>query len=369
MADTGPDTDQLLALVGDLYESALDPSVMPRALRRLAQCLNGGAAQLYTWHQATGQVIDSQVSEELQAKDNEAFIAYYAKIDPRRAEIMKRPPDTVGRCHEFFDDRFVSRNEYYQDFFLPAGLRWCIGVHMDGGDGTSTLVANFRPVGTPAYEDWTAQTLRRLVPHFKRAAYLKTRMEFQSLGSLDAQTILRSLPMAALLMDDHGRLLESNLACGEVLRDLGASFAHTVIRLARPESDSAWRNTMQRVACTKVAATALLPGSAVGSWRAHILPCGVLSRSRDALERRLLLVVFELALRSVQARVDRLRTRFGLTGAEAEVLALLLQGVAPKHIASRRGSSVTTVRSQMSSLFGKTSCRSQRELIAALGTL
>lgn len=368
MADSGPDTDQLLALVGDIYESALDPSVTPRALRSLAGCLNGAAAQLYTWHQATGQVIDSQVSEELQAKDNEAFIAYYAGIDPRRAEVMKRPPDTVARCHEFFDDRFVSRNEYYQDFFIPAGLRWCIGVHMDGGDGTSTLIANFRPVGTPAYEDWTAQTLRRLVPHFKRAAYLKARMEFQSRESLDAQTILRSLPVAALLMDDHGRLLESNLACGEVLRDLGASFSHTVVRLAHPEYDAAWRSTTQRVARTKVAATVLLQGDAVGSWKAHVLPCGILSRSRDAAERRLLLVVFELAVRSVQARAEKLRRRFGLTQAETEVLALLLQGIAPKHIASRRGASVTTVRSQMSSLFSKTSCRSQRELIAALGT-
>jgi DNA-binding CsgD family transcriptional regulator len=369
MADIGPDTDQLLALVGDIYESALDPSVTPRVLRNLAQCLNGGAAQLYSWHQSTGQVIDSQVSDELQAKDNDAFVAYYAKIDPRRAKIMERPPDTVARCHEYFDEKFVSRSEYYQDFFIPAGLRWCIGVHMNGGDGTSTLVANFRALGTPAYEDWTAQTLRRLVPHLKRAAYLKARMEFESPQSLDAQTILRSLPIAALLVDDRGRLLESNLASGEVLRDLGTSFSHGVVRLADPESDAAWRHTTQCVARTRVAATAELPGSAAGSWKAHFLPCGLLSRSRDAAERRLLLVVFELAHRSVQARAEKLRPRFGLTSAETEVLALLLQGVAPKHIASRRGASVTTVRSQMSSIFGKTSCRSQRELIAALGIL
>ncbi len=369
MADIGPDTDRLLALVDDIYEAAVDSAVAPRVLRDLAQCLNGGAAQSYSWHQATGQVIDSQVSEELQAKDNEAFIAYYAKIDPRRAEVMKRPPDTVARCHEFFDDAYVSRSEYYQDFFIPAGLRWCIGVHMDGGDGTSTLLANFRPVGAPPYEDWTAHTLRRLVPHLKRAAYLKTRIELQSQQSLDAATILRSLPIAALLMDDRGRLLESNLASGEVLRDLGTSFSHAVVRLAHPQSDAAWRETTQRVVRTKRAAEARLRGNAVGSWKAHFLPCGVLSRTRDAAERRLLLVVFELAHRSVQARAEELRPRFGLTGAETEVLALLLQGMAPKHIAARRGVSVATVRSQMSAIFGKTSCSSQRELIAALGML
>ncbi len=47
---------------------------------------------------------------------------------------------------------------------------------------------------------------------------------------------------------------------------------------------------------------------------------------------------------------------------------MLLQGVAPKEIATRRGVSVPTVRSQMSAIFDKTSCRCQRELVALLGT-
>jgi DNA-binding CsgD family transcriptional regulator len=54
-----------------------------------------------------------------------------------------------------------------------------------------------------------------------------------------------------------------------------------------------------------------------------------------------------------------------LTKAELEVLASLLLGQTAKVIARGRGASVNTVRSQITSILGKTGHHTQKELIAS----
>jgi DNA-binding CsgD family transcriptional regulator len=57
----------------------------------------------------------------------------------------------------------------------------------------------------------------------------------------------------------------------------------------------------------------------------------------------------------------------GLTRAEFEVMASLLQGLPAKAIAARRSAAVNTVRSQISTILQKTGHNSQKELIASFG--
>ena len=58
---------------------------------------------------------------------------------------------------------------------------------------------------------------------------------------------------------------------------------------------------------------------------------------------------------------------FGLSPAEARLLPLLLRGCTPQQIAQELGVKVTTVRSQLSSVFAKTGATRQQDLIRLLG--
>jgi DNA-binding CsgD family transcriptional regulator len=53
-----------------------------------------------------------------------------------------------------------------------------------------------------------------------------------------------------------------------------------------------------------------------------------------------------------------------LTGAEADLLARLLQGASNRDIAAARGTSVRTVASQLASLYRKLGVRGRTELLA-----
>ena len=61
-----------------------------------------------------------------------------------------------------------------------------------------------------------------------------------------------------------------------------------------------------------------------------------------------------------------LRARHELTPAEAELAALLARGIALKAAAKHRGISYETARTQLKSLFQKTGCRKQGQLVALL---
>lgn len=58
---------------------------------------------------------------------------------------------------------------------------------------------------------------------------------------------------------------------------------------------------------------------------------------------------------------------FGLSKTEAQVSALILDGLGPDAIAEQRGTSARTVRNQLQAVYQKTGVTSQRELADALG--
>jgi len=66
---------------------------------------------------------------------------------------------------------------------------------------------------------------------------------------------------------------------------------------------------------------------------------------------------------------EALRRAYGLTVAESRLCEALLEGGSQAEIASRLGISVNTVKTQLSSVFGKTGTRARASLIQALRVL
>lgn len=60
------------------------------------------------------------------------YNVHYGALDPRR-QLAANRAGTVIACHHHFDKRFVSGSEFYQDFFLPIGLRYSMGASLHQG--------------------------------------------------------------------------------------------------------------------------------------------------------------------------------------------------------------------------------------------
>jgi DNA-binding CsgD family transcriptional regulator len=90
--------------------------------------------------------------------------------------------------------------------------------------------------------------------------------------------------------------------------------------------------------------------------------------SETRFERRALALVFERAKPPVSP-VDRLRQRYGLTVAEAEVALRLAEGLSTEEIALQRKASRNTVRNQVQALLWKMEARSRGDVIRIVSRL
>lgn len=362
-----PSLEQMLDLVGSIYETALDSGAMNVALAKLTVCLRGVASQLYTWDVASGRVLESQTESQECIAAHDRYRDYYGQLDPRTPILAQMASGAMLRCHKYCDERFVSRNEFYQDHFIPAGWRWAMGGKYDSSDGSASIIASVRELGTPAYEDWAESALKSLLPHFQRAAFLRSRIAARAADAITANGLLEALPVGCLLMDSRGRVLTQNEASAEALLDLPVRVAGGFVQFQDPSMQPAWNRAVAAVASNRIPSDLRIAGRSASSWRLHFIPCATVLQAADARDQRLVVAVFELAAASTQERVARLKAKYQLTAAEAEVLSLLLEGQPVKRIATLRQAQVSTVRSQVISLFDKTGLRSQRELIAAFG--
>lgn len=358
--------DRLLELVGSIYETALDPAAMPRVLGKLAGALDANVAQLCSSDPATGSMLASVVSSGASRKAHDAYVSYYGAIDPRRKQAETMPSGTAVRCHEHFDERYVSRSEFYQDFYIPIGQRWNMGIHYDNGDGTCTSIGVSRPVGARAFEDEATREFMRIIPHLQKASMLQRRLASQVATGLDAQGLLAALPIGGVLLDARGCVMQTNAAAVDALADLSLRYVGDFLCFNEPDRQLVWLRAIESVSNEHLPRTLALASEAGMSWRVHLIPLQLVAKATDAADSHLMLAAFERMQVGIEQRLASLRARFGLTKVQTEVLARLLSGASVKQIAQQRDASVNTIRTHVKSIFEKTACRSQRELIVRL---
>jgi DNA-binding CsgD family transcriptional regulator len=208
-----------------------------------------------------------------------------------------------------------------------------------------------------------------LRPHIKAA--LQSLLAASPDASANLQATLDALALGVILLSPEGRVVAMNRAAERLLAENGGLQAGREGLLAEHAADSARLKQL-------VAEATAAPGGA------GLEPAGVLTVSRRNHSPLHLLVSpvrgFHLdAKRPIRAVVfagdpahgvgptnDTLRVLFGLTPAECRVAILLADGHSPATIAEMVGVSRNTLKTQMSSIYGKTGTSRQAQLVRLL---
>lgn len=365
-----PSSDELLDLVGSIYASALEPVDMSQALAALSTSVQGAFAQLLTLHRRSGRVLHSWISDTSPAiqEAHRQYLSEWAALDPRVPWLASLPTGAVARCHDHFDDEFVSADSFYQRHLMAHGFRWSLAGVVDSGAETSTVVVNVRPLAAPRFEDWAAAALRQLLPHVRKAYLIRSKLDHHAAAGASAVEMLRALPVPCLFTDHAGRCIERNQAFDEALDALSMHVAVGRVRFADAELQITWETALSDTHATAVEHSFLVALPGTQQWQVHLIPLHWRLLGSDAFDNKMILVVFEARAAEMQPAVGPLTSASRLTQAELEVATSLLHGLPAKVIARQRGASVNTVRSQIMAILDKTGFKSQRELIAAAGT-
>src|SRR5262249_25829461 len=172
--------------------------------------------------------------------------------------------------------------------------------------------------------------------------------------------LLDGVPLPSILLAADRRIVARN-AAAELVPDLLAFVALSygrVTRFAGAASEPFERVFARALNGAAASAVVTVPSSGRQSlWRVN------LGRLEGDTDEAAILMLIDPPPASV-GTLTALQRLFGLTAAEARVLALLLDDCRPREIADELQISITTVRSHLQALFAKTGTRRQSELVA-----
>ncbi len=199
------------------------------------------------------------------------------------------------------------------------------------------------------------QPLPRSVPQERRRAV--------SLSTHWLNLVLEELDYGVLLVSGSGQLLYTNHAAR---RALDASFPLQVqggqLR-TRLEVDCA--PLFEALGKAELEGRRCLLRLGEGTERANVV---VVPLNRN-VEQAAVLLVLERRQLCADLAAQWFALRYGLTPTETEVLKLLSEGARPNKVAEQQGVAISTVRTQIQSIRGKSGAQSIGELLRQLAVL
>lgn len=299
------------------------------------------------------------------------FLREYNVENPRFAVGLTVPPGEWAHCHEHIREEFVAENRFYQDFIIPYDMRYVSGVTMPiGGEGEITVFGLVRSHRQGPIERENFIWLQRVGEHFREARLAYERVRRMASQALVGNALVSSFPYPMWLLDSERYVFYANRAAereqeegkrvalrGACLalrnnkadRELAASVAQlysaghkgvAIIDLRSTQSDPPIWLHLQL----------LVPGEVLNAFgeRPQILATLFDPHQVSSLD--------PFALAGI----------FRFTPAEANVAARIAEGLTPEAISQECGTSVRTIRSQLSNVLAKLGVSRQADIVRVL---
>jgi DNA-binding CsgD family transcriptional regulator len=223
-----------------------------------------------------------------------------------------------------------------------------------------------RAQDTVSDPDAILQYLAAITWHLRCADVVAARLRVLE-RRMSAVDLLDVLPLPCVITDAAGRAIERNEAFDEFMESASLRIATGRLRFEDPYLQDSWHLALSEVDTTAVRQTLLVTVQDGRQWCVHLVPLRFALDAQDSTERPMILVLVDAQAAHAAERLDQMagESMRPLTQAEQEVLDAVLQGHSAKVIATARGASVNTVRSQISAILEKTGHHNQKALMAA----
>jgi DNA-binding CsgD family transcriptional regulator len=364
--------DNVLDLVGSIYEAGADLDRWPSVLRETVRLVGSAGSHLLLTDHRTGAITYSahaNMPDELIEQYNNEYI----HICPRYACGKAHPKRDLLWDYQHIDERGIDHSEYY-DWLQKCGegIRYYLGARFRPPDAQEALISYISLAFRKQEGHATREQIHlvgQLLPHFKRALEIARGTGTSQLARCASLEFLNELPDAVILLGASGIVLIANRAA-LALAMPGGTFrmgTHSV-RLHRRDLNARLQQAI--ASALETASGRSLAGG--GILRLPGPPARVLSvvpLIGAVKDKELALARVAIFIRDLQAAVPStsdLQACFGLTEAEARLARILAQGHSLVEAAAQSGISIHTARAHLKQIFGKTGTHRQADLIRML---
>jgi DNA-binding CsgD family transcriptional regulator len=359
-------------LIGLAYEAAVDPTLFPTILRRLTEI---AGAEIAIW---LGAQYHQRTSIDLHYVGlSDAGMGDYARVrwtSPLSNAMSSLAPCVAAPDRSLVPRPVLERSRLYEEWIHPNhladGLMAALAP-LDQDTVILTLIRERGRVARPFADDDSLRRYQRLLPHIGRAASLRLKLARAAPmpAGLTAAALNR-LTIATLLIDDAGALVWANTPAERLLRQSdGLTYtARRDFAAATSEATKALHRLFHEAARGVGGTMRLDRPSGEPPLSLIATPYQSASQMSGGYSGALVFVSQPDAVQDA-VLLDRLRSLYGLTHAEALVAIRIAHGAGLPVIARSSNLAPSTIRSHAKRVFAKLDVHSQPQLVRIVSDL
>jgi DNA-binding CsgD family transcriptional regulator len=314
----------------------------------------------------TGKMFSALPFTESMSRSFEIFIkdGWYSRDERRRGLNIMKERGVVDDL-DIFTVEDIKRHPYYQEFLAPHGLRWFGGVHINCGDETWCLSIQ-RKIAQGPFTAEEKRQLGKLGDRLSGAAAIAGAIgDATGSGALDAFDISTQ---GAALINRSGKIYRINQTAERIL---GSDVKVINGRLTADDAAATVRfekAVKKLINSSSAAGEPPIAFARIGRRPLLVYLTKLPSMAGNALaECQVVAVLVDTDL-ALTPSTAALQAAFDFTAAEARLAIQISTGIPLEAIADKLAITKETSRTQLKSIFAKTGCRRQAELVAMLST-
>ncbi len=363
---------QLPDLLGDIYDTALNPTLWPQVLAEMMDFVGSRTCGLIMKDPASGL----------------GEFKYHANVDPHFVQIYRdiyvgedtlttfitsnpsRQPPAIGQVASMpellnYDD--FRRQCFFQEWLRPQDRADTAYVVLEKSKTNVSFLALAPGQANGMVDDEMRRRLTFIAPHARRALLVGKAMELKQAEAATAADALDNLSAAMFLVDACGRIVHANATGQDML--YANDFLYSLdgrLAVRDPLLDRTLREGCAAAAGESARGdrSIALPMTAHDGERylAHVLPLTSGARRTFGVTYGATAAVFVRKV-AVGSAPHVIAQTYQLTPAELRVLTAIVEIGGVPETAEALGVAETTVKTHLSRLFDKTGASRQADLV------
>ncbi len=363
------DNYELLDIVGQVYDSALNPSLWPEVL---------GAVGRFLETSQTALVLENAVDPSQSVfytsfpdrEWTERYIQSFMLINPMRlATVHSTGAGDIILTTDFMTPAEYGRTPFSTEFLAPRGVVDIAVAVLDKTATTISVLSGHRSVDQGFADEMLRNKIRLLFPHVQRAVKISELFDRRTVQAEALIETLNSVAGAVFLVDEAGTILHANTRAHRMLDDadvvrVRANRLVLLDRVAGQALSLALSEAERGEAPSAGAGNGTpLRGVSGRHYVASFIPLTQGRRAPIASAYRAVAAICIKAWQVEMAGVPTLASRFDLTRREAAILVAAVEIGGVAEIAAAMGLSAATVKTHLKSIYRKTGVSRHGDLV------
>jgi len=204
------EAEQLSALIGDIYDAALDPAPWPEALAKSAQFVGGLAAALFSKDAASKSGGVAYDCGGIDPYYRQLYFEKYIKLDPLTiGHFFAEVGQLVAVADIMPYDEFLE-TRVQREWGRPQGLVDVLNVALDKTATSAAMYCVFRHERDGRVDDEMRRRMRLIAPHVRRAVLIGNVIDLKTAEADGFADTVDGISAGMFLVDASGRIVHAN---------------------------------------------------------------------------------------------------------------------------------------------------------------